>query len=112
MTPDQIAEVVHEANRALQLIQDDPAPSQHWPDAPGWQRESAVDGVKNALAGATSEESHENWCRFREADGWVHGETKSESARTHPALIPYEELSAELKLRDDLFIAIVGALRS
>ncbi len=112
MTDEEIARVTHEANRALQQIQGDPVPSPPWDDAPEWQRDSAVDGVKAALAGATPEQLHENWLRFKEAGGWIYGETKSQAAKTHPCMLPYDQLPPDQRLKDDLFAAIVRALGS
>ena len=105
-----IARVCHEANRALQLIQDDPHPSPHWVSAPGWQRASAIDGVIAAQNGATPEELHQSWCDFKEADGWVYGHAKDEAVKTHPCLVPYLDLPAEQITKDHLFAAIVKAL--
>ena len=51
LTTEQIAQVAHEANRALQAIEGDPAPSPAWKDAPDWQTKSAIDGVKAVRAG-------------------------------------------------------------
>ena len=111
MTPEQIARVVHEANRAVQIETGDPVVSPHWDSAPDWQRESAIDGVHNALDGATPEESHQNWSEYRLAQGWVYGPVKDELNRTHPCLIPYDQLPPEQLIKDALFVAIVGALR-
>lgn len=62
MTPEQIARVAHEANRAYcQALGDNSQPA--WEDAPQWQRDSAMLGVKlhteNPNAGAQA--SHESW---------------------------------------------------
>lgn len=65
MKAEDIARVCHEANRALQVIQNDPAISLHWDEAPLWQRNSAVEGVEKAIAGATPEELHQSWCDFK-----------------------------------------------
>lgn len=64
-----IARVCHEANRALQVVLEEENVSPHWEDAPGWQRDSATEGVDKAIAGATPEQLHESWCEFKRADG-------------------------------------------
>lgn len=110
-TPDDIARVCHDANRAWQQATGDPAVSPPWDDAPEWQRESAVAGVRQALNGATPEELHEAWCAHKMADGWTYGEVKAAAARTHPCLVPYAELPDEQRRKDALFAAILAALR-
>jgi hypothetical protein len=110
MHPEAIARVCHEANRALQIEAGDPAVSPSWEDAPAWQRESAVDGVAQAQAGATPDELHGAWCRFKEQDGWVYGPEKDADAKTHPCLVPYAQLPEEQRRKDAVFGAIVAAL--
>lgn len=111
MQVNDIARVTHEANRALQIIQGDPAPSPPWHMAPDWQRESAVDGVRGALLGRTPQEAHQGWMDHKIAAGWVYGPTKSEAAMTHPCLVPYDDLPEDQKVKDHLFLAVVDALR-
>ncbi|MBM4525166.1 hypothetical protein GS462_11160 [Rhodococcus hoagii] len=110
MKVEDIARVTHEANRAIQIATSDPAVSPHWEEAPAWQRESALDGVQKALAGATAEQLHESWCDFKRAAGWVLGQAKDEALRTHPCLVPYAELPDEQRKKDAVFAAIVTAL--
>ena len=105
-----IARVCHEANRAWQIVTGDPAVSPLWDEAPEWQRASAVEGVRHALNGATAEQLHQAWCDYKTADGWTYGSTKDETAKTHPCLVPYNELPPEQLRKDDLFAAIVAAL--
>jgi hypothetical protein len=109
-TVDQIARVVHEANRALQLAVGDPAPSPMWEDAPDWQRTSAVEGVEAAIHGQSPRESHETWMAGKVRDGWRYGPVKDAGAKTHPALVAYEDLPADQVARDHLFVAVVQAL--
>ena len=109
-TAEQIAQVTHEANRVLQGIEGDPAQSPHWDDAPDWQRDSAIEGVVGALAGNTPEQSHQSWIDFKVADGWVYGSVKSVELKTHPCLVPYDELPENQKVKDHLFTAIVRTL--
>ncbi len=105
-----IARVCHDANRAWQIATEDPAPSPPWDEAPQWQRDSAVDGVRHALNGASPEQMHQAWCDYKTADGWTYGAMKDAEAKTHPCLVPYAELPPEQHRKDDLFVAIVQAL--
>lgn len=77
---DEIARVTHEANRAWQVVTADPAPSPPWDEAPAWQRGSAIEGVRQALAGASAEELHDAWCRHKEEGAGSTGRSKT-SAR-------------------------------
>lgn len=95
ITTADIARVCHDANRAPQLATGDPAPSPPWDDAPQWQRDSAIDGVRQARAGATPEELHQAWCDFKTRDGWTYGPVKDAETKTHPCPVPYAELPAD-----------------
>ena len=35
---------------------------------------------------------HEVWAAGRIADGWTYGENRDDEKKTHPCLVPYEEL--------------------
>lgn len=112
MRPEQIARVVHEANRALQIEQDDPTigVGPAWDDLDPETRQSAVEGILGVLTGNTPEESHWGWMNYKEANGWTYGEVKDPEAKTHPCLVAYEELPESQKIKDHLFVAIVRTL--
>jgi hypothetical protein len=104
------ARAAHEVNRAFceRLGDRTHLP---WESAPGWVHESAVEGVK-AIAldpTLTPERSHENWSAHKLSDGWVYGEKKDALHRTHPCLVPYDELPPEQKVKDSLFGLVVRA---
>jgi hypothetical protein len=40
----------------------------------------------------TAEENHENWMSYRLSQGWKYGPVKDEKAKTHPDLIPFDQL--------------------
>lgn len=109
--PEVIARVVHEANRGLQEALGDPHPSPPYDDAPDWQLMPLREGVARALDGIGPAEHHEAWLADKFARGWTYGPVKDAEARTHPNLLPYDDLPPEQRAKNDLFIAIVGALR-
>ena len=39
-----------------------------------------------------AENVHEVWAQNRLDEGWVYGEERSDTLKTHPCLIPYDEL--------------------
>lgn len=107
-----VARICHEANRAIQHIAGDPDPSPPWDDAPAWQRGSAIQGVQTALAGDLDPEAHHQaWCDAKTAEGWTWGPTKDPVAKTHPCLVPYDELPVRQQAKDRVFLAVVETLR-
>lgn len=102
------AKTCHEANRAYCLaLGDSSQPS--WDDAPEWQKESAIKGVrfhvKNPEADASA--SHNSWMEQKIADGWKFGEVKDAEAKTHPCLVPFDRLPKEQQAKDYIFRGIV-----
>lgn len=111
MLVEQIARACHEVNRAYCRFEGDHS-QPAWELAPNWQKESAIAGVKAALANPKLKpwESHESWMAQKVAEGWVYGETKDPEAKTHPCIRPYTELPRAQQLKDHLFLAVVRAL--
>lgn len=110
MSPDQIARVCHEANRAYCATQGDHT-QQYWEWAPDWQTKSAINGVKFLLAhpDAGPSASHESWLAEKKADGWKYGDVKNVASKEHPCFVPYEQLPAAQRRKDHIFGAIVKA---
>ena len=111
MKIEDIAAVSHEANRAYcRALGDHSQPS--WPEAPDWQRESAIAGVTFHLAnpGAEPSASHDQWLLHKERDGWVYGEVKDPERKQHPCMVPFDQLPPEQQAKDRLFSAVVRAL--
>lgn len=104
-----IARAAHEVNRAYCLFHND-ASQVSWDEAPENIRASCIDGVAVALSGAGPRAQHENWCRFKVADGWIYGETKDPNAKTHPCLVDYDSLPEHQRRKDALYLAIVAAM--
>ncbi len=47
-----------------------------------------------------SKNVHEVWASTRIQQGWRYGKRRDDELKTHPSLIPYEELSEEEKVYD------------
>ena len=47
-----------------------------------------------------SKNVHEVWAETRINQGWTYGEQRNDELKTHPCLVPYEELSEEEKVYD------------
>lgn len=106
-----IASICHDANRRHCItIGDTSQPT--WEDAPDWQRQSAMNGVRFHMAnpGAGPSGSHENWMNEKLDAGWRYGPVKDPEKKTHPCLMPYGDLPVEQRLKDSIFVAIVHAL--
>ena len=111
MNNEQIAKVAHEVNAALCLAFGDDS-QKPWDDAEEWQRESAVKGVQFAIENPDAPPSaqHDAWSADKEADGWVYGDVKDTEKKTHPCLVPFDELPPEQKAKDYLFKQVVRSL--
>lgn len=106
-----IAKICHETNRAYCAALGDFS-QKPWEEAPEWQRESAIKGVKfhalNPEAGASA--SHESWLEEKRATGWKYGPVKDAEKKEHPCFVPFDELPREQQMKDVLFSGIVKKL--
>lgn len=111
MHVEDIARICHEANRAYCMTLGD-VTQPPWENAPDWQRQSAIDGVRNYLAHPeiTPSESHNHWMDVKAQDGWVYGPIKDALKKEHPCMLPYDLLPLEQRMKDVLFLGIVRTL--
>lgn len=104
------ARIAHEINRAYCEALGDTS-QLPWEDAPEWQRVSARAGVILHQSGDHGPEaSHEAWMAQKVAAGWTYGQEKDPEAKTHPCLVPFDQLPREQQAKDYLFRAVVHAL--
>lgn len=103
-----IARICHEANRAYcESLHDNSQPP--WEQAPEWQRESAIEGVRAHLeaGGLSPAKSHALWMERKVTEGWRWGLKKDAVKKTHPCLVPYDQLPQTQRAKDYIFAAIV-----
>ncbi len=103
-----IARICHEVNRIYCESHGDLS-QPTWENAPDWQKQSARSGVIHLMTNrdAKPEDSHINWLKDKEADGWVYGPKKDPKFKTHPCMVPYAELPEQRRHKDALFHTIV-----
>lgn len=108
----RIACVCHQANKAWCEFEGDFS-QKDWEDAEQWQRDSAINGVKFRLENpdAGPDAQHNAWMADKIAGGWIYGEVKDTEKKTHPCLVPFDQLPWFQQKKDKLFIAIVDALK-
>lgn len=112
MTVEQIAQVCHDANTSYCAAIGDFS-QKEWGLAEQWQRESAIKGVQFRLDNpdAPASAQHDAWMQDKINDGWAYGEIKNADMKTHPCIVPYEQLPEEQRKKDALFQAVVDSLK-
>lgn len=106
-----IAQVCHQVNKSYcEAIKDYSQPE--WEDAPEWQRGSAIRGVMSYIKDGYPDPKklHDNWLEDKKKNGWSWGRVKDGEKKTHPNMVPYEDLSQEDKIKDYLFGAVVKSM--
>lgn len=106
-----IARACHEANHAYSVAAGDFTTVPYSEASPD-QIKSATSGVVAVLRepDITPEALHDRWCEYKRAAGWRFGETKDETNRTHPCLVPYGELPTFQRAKDELFRTVALAM--
>jgi hypothetical protein len=111
LDPILIAAVCHQVNKAYCEALGDYS-QVNFPDAPENIRQSAIMGVIAALSNPnqTPEMSHEGWLQFKTNDGWVYGPVKDMDKKTHPCMVPYDQLPEAQRKKDSLFLNTVRTM--
>jgi hypothetical protein len=57
------------------------------------------------------EELHDDWVRAYEAMGWRYGEKRDVEAKTHPDMVPFDDLEPREQAKDAVFVALCEIAR-
>ena len=60
---------------------------------------------------ADPRELHEDWVRAYEAMGWQYGPERDPERRTHPDMVPYDDLGQLERDKDAVFVALCEIAR-
>jgi hypothetical protein len=52
-----------------------------------------------------------SWLAEKTKTGWKYGPEKDPEKKEHPCFVPYDQLPAEQKMKDHIFLAIVQVLK-
>lgn len=107
---EKIAIVCHQANKAWCELNGDYS-QKDWAEAEDWQKESAVKGVQFRIDNpdAGDDAQHNSWMKEKVDAGWVYGEVKDAEAKTHPCIVPFDQLPLFQQAKDALFCSIVDS---
>jgi hypothetical protein len=56
-------------------------------------------------------ELHDDWMEAYEAMGWVYGPVRDPDAKTHPDMVPFDDLHPREQAKDTVFIALTEIAR-
>jgi len=59
----------------------------------------------------TPEEAHDSWVKAYEKMGWKYGEKRDPVFKTHPDMVPFNELSLDEREKDAIFLAFIYVLK-
>lgn len=112
MNIEHIARVCHEANKAWCEANGDFS-QKSWAEAEEWQREATYAGVRFRIENPDAPKSaqHDDWMNNKLSEGWTYGELKDAANKTHPLLVPFEDMTEFDQKKDLLFAAVVEALK-
>jgi len=104
-----IAKVVHSANRAYVDAIGGRAFNPTWEEVGEEQRQGQIEAIKSLIIEPrTPQTSHEIWCVAREKEGWTKDIKYDYHRKTHPNLVPYDQLPFEEQFKDHLFMGIAS----
>ena len=111
MNREQVAKICHEAIRAY-AIQFDGRDRGPWEEMDTEYQESYLTGVDYITSpeAMSAEERHAEWLENHLADAWVLGDERDDEKKTHPNMLPYEELPFEQRAKDAIFASMVTSL--
>lgn len=109
---EKISEAIYEATRKEAKWNERPIIPEKWDLRDIEFKKQFIKIVKKYLEELpTPKEAHESWVRSYLEMGWKYGEIRDSVLKTHPDLVPFEELPKEERDKDGIFLSFVWLVK-
>ena len=106
---------IYEAARLQAIAVDAPVIPEYW-----LERDSAfqdqfvatVDKLCKEDKLPTPEEAHDSWWEAYKKMGWEYGPIRDSEKKTHPDMVPFDELEQREQNKDEVFLALVNIAKN
>ena len=106
-----VARLCHEVNRSYSAAIGESKILPMWEDLELEFKYSALRGVGYVATNddATGRDMHDAWLVDKRNAGWRYGDVKSVDNKTHPNMVPYDQLHTTQQAKDAIFLTICRA---
>lgn len=95
------------AGEVRRMLNEPPIPVTNF--TPANQRRR-IESLQQCAADATNdEERHDAWIRKHESEGWQYGDVFDSAEKTHPNMVPWEQLSKAMQCKARIFDIVAKA---
>ena len=115
ITYEQLAEAIHGLTRLLKRTDGSEIPA--WTELPEPSRKAAVDAVQELIdwedwytEELTPEMAHQVWQERVPLD-WKYGEVYCAINKTHPCLVPFDELPYSEQVKDEVWVTVINLMK-
>jgi len=106
------AKFCYEAARLHAMLLECPVVPKPWEERESDFKTQFIELVDDLCLGKRAfkdfEEAHDSWVRKYASMGWVFGKEYDPDKKTHPDLVPYEDLDPKEKVKDEVFLRLVS----
>jgi len=111
---EELARIVYEATRLEALWSKRSIVPEPWDERDEAFRKQMIDNVTkymNLDELPTPEQAHNSWMNNYFKMGWNYGEKRDPVLKTHPDLVPFDELPKDEKDKDAIYLTILWVIR-
>jgi hypothetical protein len=108
------AEFVYEGARLQAMAVDAPVVPEPWgerEEAFRAQMRPVIEMMCGPNRKTSPKELHDDWVKAYETMGWAYGPERDPVAKTHPDMVPYDELESRERDKDEVFVALCEIAR-